>query len=247
MLAQKPWIVPIPGTTKLERLEENIAAVSVELTNNDLRDIDSAASAITVEGARYPEHLERMTGRRPARGRKGDTLAEWESFYVIVGSSGAALIGLQFVVITLIADMHAHATPDTVSAFGTPTVVHLTITLLISAIMSAPWHSLLPPSVALAMCGLAGLTYGVLAIRRAVRQTDYKAVWEDWLWYAAVPCSLYTALALVALFLRTKNHFAMFGIAAIALGLLLLAIRNAWDTVTHLVVSNSQRNAAKSD
>jgi len=63
LLAQRPWIVPIPGTTKLARLEENIGAVSVDLTPDDLHEIDSAASQITVEGARYPEHLERLTGR----------------------------------------------------------------------------------------------------------------------------------------------------------------------------------------
>jgi len=63
LLAQKPWIVPIPGTTKLHRLEENIGAVAVELTPDDLREIDSAASKITVQGARYPEKLEQMTGR----------------------------------------------------------------------------------------------------------------------------------------------------------------------------------------
>jgi aryl-alcohol dehydrogenase-like predicted oxidoreductase len=63
LLAQKPWIVPIPGTTKLHRLDENIGALSVELTPDDVRDIESAASKITVQGARYPEKLERMTGR----------------------------------------------------------------------------------------------------------------------------------------------------------------------------------------
>ncbi len=63
LLAQKPWIVPIPGTTKAQRLEENIGAVAVELTSDDLREIDSAASTITVQGARYPESLQRMTGR----------------------------------------------------------------------------------------------------------------------------------------------------------------------------------------
>ena len=63
LLAQKPWIVPIPGTTKLERLDENIGAVAVELTADDLREIESAASKITVEGARYPEKLEQLTGR----------------------------------------------------------------------------------------------------------------------------------------------------------------------------------------
>ncbi len=62
LLAQKPWMVPIPGTTKLNRLEENIGSASVELMPDDLREIDSAASKITVQGARYPERLERMTG-----------------------------------------------------------------------------------------------------------------------------------------------------------------------------------------
>ena len=63
LLAQKPWIVPIPGTRKLDRLDENIGAVAVELTPDDLRDIESAAAQITVQGARYPEHLERLTNR----------------------------------------------------------------------------------------------------------------------------------------------------------------------------------------
>jgi aryl-alcohol dehydrogenase-like predicted oxidoreductase len=64
LLARKPWIVPIPGTTKLSRLDENIGAASLELTPEDLRNIESAASKITVQGARYPDHLEQMTGRR---------------------------------------------------------------------------------------------------------------------------------------------------------------------------------------
>ncbi len=63
LLAQKPWIVPIPGTTKLHRLEENIAAAALELTPGDLREIESAASKITVQGARYPEHIEQMSNR----------------------------------------------------------------------------------------------------------------------------------------------------------------------------------------
>jgi aryl-alcohol dehydrogenase-like predicted oxidoreductase len=62
LLAQKPWIVPIPGTTKLTRLEENLGAVAVELTADDLREIETAASKIQIQGARYPEHIERMTG-----------------------------------------------------------------------------------------------------------------------------------------------------------------------------------------
>jgi aryl-alcohol dehydrogenase-like predicted oxidoreductase len=62
LLAQRPWIVPIPGTTKLHRLEENIGAAAIELTSDDLRQIETAATKITVQGARYPEKLEQMTG-----------------------------------------------------------------------------------------------------------------------------------------------------------------------------------------
>jgi aryl-alcohol dehydrogenase-like predicted oxidoreductase len=63
LLAQKPWIVPIPGTTKLSRLEENIGAEAIQLTPDDVREIERAASKITVQGARYPEHLEQLSGR----------------------------------------------------------------------------------------------------------------------------------------------------------------------------------------
>jgi len=63
LLAQKPWIVPIPGTTKLHRLDENLGSASLELTSNDIQEIESAASKITVQGARYPEHLQRLVGR----------------------------------------------------------------------------------------------------------------------------------------------------------------------------------------
>ena len=63
LLAQKPWIVPIPGTTKLHRLEENIGAAAVELTPDDLRQLETAASEIAVQGARYPEELQKLVGR----------------------------------------------------------------------------------------------------------------------------------------------------------------------------------------
>jgi aryl-alcohol dehydrogenase-like predicted oxidoreductase len=63
LLAQRPWIVPIPGTTKPSRLQENLGAATVALTPDDLRDVTRAAAEVTVQGARYPEHLERMTGR----------------------------------------------------------------------------------------------------------------------------------------------------------------------------------------
>lgn len=167
----------------------------------------------------------------------GQALATWQSFYVIVGSSAAMLIGIQFVVVTLIVNMRRPATADSISAFGTPTVVHLTTALLVSAIMSVPWPSLFPASISLAMCGFGGLAYSAIVIRRTRRQTYYKPEREDWLWYALLPCSVYAALMMSALFLRTVSLVEMIVIGAASLGLLLIGIHNAWDTVTHIIVN----------
>jgi hypothetical protein len=168
-------------------------------------------------------------------------LSGWENFYVIVGSSGGALIGLQFVVMTLIADKRDLTNAATLAAFGTPTVVHLTGALLVSAIMSAPWPSLVPLSAALGICGFSGLVYSAIVIRRARRQTGYEPVWEDWVWYAALPCGSYAALTAGA-FMLAGSRRALFVVAGSALALLLIGIHNAWDTVTHIIiVSKGQR------
>lgn len=167
-------------------------------------------------------------------------ISAWESFYVIVGSSGGALIGLQFVVMTLLADRQSIAKPGALSAFGTPTVVHLTSALMISAIMSAPWRSLFPVTVVLATCGGGGLTYAALAIVRARRQQDYTPVFEDWLWYLVLPCVAYGTLTVAAFFLRPGSEVGLFEVAVVALGLLLIGIHNAWDTVTHIVMTRGE-------
>ena len=168
-------------------------------------------------------------------------LSAWESFYVIVGSSGGALIGLQFVVITLMADNHTIGSQRAaLSAFGTPTVVHFTGALALSALMSAPWPSLGSLAITLGACGIAGLVYGAIVIRRARRQTDYEPVLEDWIFYAVLPCCTYAALTVTATVLRTNTVFALFVVAASALVLLLIGIHNAWDTVTHIVVTAAQ-------
>ena len=163
-------------------------------------------------------------------------LSAWQSFYVIIGSSAAALIGIQFVVITLIGNMRKPVTADVISAFATPTVVHLASVLFVSLIMSVPWPSLFPASIALAMCGVGGLAYGASVIRRARRQTYYQPEREDWLWYALLPSSAFAAITIASFFMRTSALFALFAIGAAALCLLLIGIHNAWDTVTHIVV-----------
>jgi hypothetical protein len=112
--------------------------------------------------------------------------------------------------------------------------------LLLSAIMSAPWPSLFSTSVGVVVCGLSGLGYGTIVILRARRQTEYKPVWADWLWHSILPCEVYAALTLSALFLRTYPQPALFFVAGSALGLLVIGIHNAWDTVTYMIVSGSE-------
>lgn len=170
-------------------------------------------------------------------------LAAWESYYVIVGSSGAALIGLQFVVMTLVAGMRGRADMAAVGAFGAPTVVHLAGALIVSAIMSAPWPSLLPVSATLALGGLAGLVYSAIVLGRARRQSSYVPVWEDWLWFTILPGIAYASLALGALSLRAATATATYVIGAAALMLLLIGIHNSWDTVFHLVSGGGQARA----
>ncbi|MFI5236157.1 MAG: hypothetical protein ACHQXA_10635 [Gemmatimonadales bacterium] len=162
-------------------------------------------------------------------------LAGWENFFVIVGSSGGALVGLQFVVLTLVAERSGRTSRDTVNAFGTPTVVHLSGALFISAVMSVPWHSLGAASVAVVLSGLAGVGYAAVVIRRARRQSVYAADREDWIWYIIVPGIVYAILTAAGLVLTSSPGGALLTIGGCALGLLLVSVRNAWDTVTYVV------------
>jgi hypothetical protein len=174
-------------------------------------------------------------------------LTPWQNFYVIVGSAAAALIGVQFVVIALIANMRAVATHESVRAFGTPTVVHLAGALMISAFMCAPWPSLLMAAVALGAWGASGLIYGAIIVHRARRQSAYAPVWEDWLWHTVLPCLMYAAFTTAAILLRTRTPLALFVVAAAALGLLLIGVHNAWDTVTYVVVRGPGADRPKKD
>ena len=174
-------------------------------------------------------------------------LAAWESFYVIIGSSGAALIGLQFVVIALIADTDMRRTSGSIRAFGTPTVAHFGSALFLSATMSIPWPSFIAIAIAVAACGITGVVYSAAVVYHARRQKDYRPVWQDWLWYIALPCSIYAALVLAALCLHTRTQIALFVIAGAALGLLLIAIHNTWDTVTYIVIAGPRAVQTNAD
>ncbi len=165
----------------------------------------------------------------------------WESFYVIVGSSAGALIGLQFVVLTLITEAGIlRGSGDTLAAFGSPNVVHFCAALLVSAIFSAPWHDLGPPGVAIAVAGVCGFVYSVTVLRRALRQRDYKPVLEDWIWHAALPMIAYAALFHGGIQLVRNSADTLFIVGGSALLLVVIGIHNAWDTVTYVTAKRSR-------
>ena len=168
-------------------------------------------------------------------------LAGWENFYVIVGSSAGALIGLQFVVITLIADKPiAGADAQASGAFSTPSVIHFGVVLFLSALVSAPWSVLAPVAVAWGLLGLFGIVYSLIVTRRLRTQTAYKPVCEDWLFHALLPLASYAALAGSACAARSHERLALFAVAAAALLLLFIGIHNAWDAVTYHVFVRRQ-------
>jgi hypothetical protein len=173
------------------------------------------------------------------------SLAAWESFYVIIGSSAAALIGLQFVVIALLTEIRRRSTPREVDAFATPTIVHLSAALLVSAILSAPWPRLSSAGISLAMCGFSGLVYVAVVIRRARVQTNYTLVVEDWVWHVTLPLIAYAAVLGAAMALTRYSVGALFVVAGTALLLLFIAIHNAWDTVTYIALDHAQAADAR--
>ena len=164
-----------------------------------------------------------------------NALAEWENFYVIIGSSAGALIGLQFVVMTLIADKKVATSEALGSAFGTPNIVHFVAVLLLSALISAPWHEIGAVAVLLGLVGSSGLIYVVIVVRRLRVQTEYKPVFEDWLFHALLPFAAYATLIVSAFTAPAHLAETLFAIGAAALLLLLVGIHNAWDAVTYHV------------
>ncbi|MFL5692417.1 MAG: hypothetical protein ACJ795_11485 [Ktedonobacteraceae bacterium] len=174
-------------------------------------------------------------------------LTTWENFYVIIGSSAAALTGLMFVVITLIAGARERGADGAIAAFGTPNVVHFGAALLIAAILSAPWSTLSYASLLLGLSGLGGVIYVGIVIRRARRQTEYKPVLEDWLWHTVFPLVSYIALVVAAIMLLGDPVPALFVIGAVTVLLLFIGIHNAWDTVTYLAIERFQPENERQD
>ncbi len=159
---------------------------------------------------------------------------------MIVGSSAGALIGLQFVVLTLVAENPLPRSASLGSTFGTPTIIHFSAVLLLSAIVSAPWRGIVAVAVVLGLVGLSGITYSVIVARRLRTQNEYKPVFEDWLFNVLLPFAAYVMLTVSAFAAPSRVHEAFFGIGAAALLLLFVGIHNAWDGVAyHLFTKKS--------
>ncbi len=165
----------------------------------------------------------------------------WENFYVIVGSSAGALIGLQFVVITLIAARPIVGDAQAAgAAFATPTIVHFGVALLLSAIASAPWNGITTVAVLWGVVGLCGVVYTVVVAWRMLVQTTYKPDFEDWLFHALLPFAAYAVVAVSAYAAHSHARPALFLVGAAALLLLFIGIHNTWDAVTYHVFVRSR-------
>jgi hypothetical protein len=164
-------------------------------------------------------------------------LVPWANFYIMTGSAAAALIGLMFVVITLVTgEERVRNNPDGISTFSTPTVLHFSAALLVSAIMSAPWHSLAVPGLLIGVVGLCGVLYIVRVTLRARKLATYKPDAEDWTWYTVLPFLAYGGLVVAAIVLHFGQLGALFVFGAAVIMLVFIGIRNAWDVVTFLAI-----------
>lgn len=167
-------------------------------------------------------------------------LGEWGNFYMMVGSAAGALIGLQFVVLTLIADRALPVSADANAAFSTPTIVHFSSVLVLSAGLIAPWHAVTSVMMLLTVGSLLGLAYAAIVVRRMVRQSAYRPEFEDWLFHALLPTLAYLTLGGSGLAARAHLRGAMFAVGASALLLLFIGIHNAWDAVVYHVLTSQQ-------
>jgi hypothetical protein len=156
------------------------------------------------------------------------------SLYLIIGAAAAALTGLQFVVIVLGAERGMLGGAHALGAFATPTIVHFSMVLLISGIVSAPWHTVAGPAFVLTAVAVGGLAYSILVVMRALRQEEYRPVLEDWLWHGVFPLASYVALLAAGLTLRRYTDVSLFWIGGVSIALLFIGIHNAWDAVLYI-------------
>jgi phosphate/sulfate permease len=171
--------------------------------------------------------------------------ADWDSFYLIIGGAAGALIGLQFVVLTLIAERGRRVSPEAGRAFSTPTVLHFSVVLFLSAFIRVPWPSITLPSIIGAIVGAGGVVYIITIIREIRAQSVYRPVFEDWLFHVILPLAAYLTLFILAFVALWDVRISLFAGAAATLVLLFTAIHNAWDAVTWHVFEEPEQSHTK--
>ena len=173
-------------------------------------------------------------------------LAKWNNFYVIVGSSAGALIGLQFVVLTLIAQRPSQTSAEGGAAFGSPTTVHFSSVLFLAALLQVPWKTISAAAWLWGGLGVVGVAYSLIVIRRVLTQSAYKPVFEDWLFHVVTPLLSYAALAIAAFCALSHTGESLFCVGGAALLLLFTAIHNAWDSIAyHVLVKLPEKRAGR--
>jgi ABC-type dipeptide/oligopeptide/nickel transport system permease component len=165
-------------------------------------------------------------------------LSEWESFYVIVGSSAAALTGLMFVVIALRTELRAD-TAGAERAFATPNVGHFCAVLLVAAVVSTPGHTFGSLAACVAATGVAGLALSAWVIVQARRQHGYAMVASDWLWHVALPIVAYAVIGIAGIAVLLRAAGGLHLVAAAALLLLFIGIHNAWDSAVYIATQRT--------
>jgi hypothetical protein len=172
-----------------------------------------------------------------------DLFARWDSFYVIVGSAAGALIGLQFVVMTLVAERPPLRAAEAGAAFATPTIVHFSTVLFLSALLRVPWDGIVPAMTACGVTGAAGTIYAVVTTMRMRRQRAYAPDFEDWLFHCLLPFAAYAVLAASGAFGPSHLRTALYGVGGATLLLLFCGIHNAWDaTAWHVLVQRREQD-----
>jgi len=165
-------------------------------------------------------------------------IAAWDSFYVIVGSSAGALVGLQFVVMTLLADSPLQLSAEAAAVYATPTILHFCAALFLSAAIRAPWPAATPIAAIWGVVGICGVLYTLINAWRMGRRISYRPALEDWAFHAALPLVAYLALMAASLAVIARWPYAAFGAGAGVLILLFVGIHNAWDSVAYHVFVN---------
>ncbi len=169
----------------------------------------------------------------------GAMLGPWSSFYVMIGSSAAALTGLMFVVITLVNNERRRRNPDGIATFSTPTVLHFCTVLFVAAVVSAPWPSLTWVAGLIAAFGTYGTIFSIYVMYRISRLAEYRSDVEDWMWFVILPLLAYVAVLGAGLGLLWKPAQLLFVLGGATVLLIFIGIRNAWDVVTFLAVNNA--------